>query len=329
MGAIEVRLYLENPNPSDAVASVEVSVGGNPIGDSVVNIIPASSEVAEYIFKIYPYSIPTTVSQGNALTLTYTSNNAGTVIHYDSTSYPSRLRLVTNTYINIETLDTYNDAYPAGTTEGSFLRGETCYIRAEISSPFGTYDIESALVTIVDPNGLLVVDTDSMPVVASSSSTNTYEYAYSIPDTAPLGTYNITLEAQDLANIEVEKTDSFIVYQGPNMVITVSVSEITLGGGNSSPIPGATITYLLSYTNAGDTLAQNVVIDNVIPANATYFPNSAQVVSGPSATITYSHDGGNTYDNSQTPPVTNVRWEISGQVSPNEGGELTLQVTID
>src|SRR4030095_1432555 len=46
---------------------------------------------------------------------------------------------------------------------------------------------------------------------------------------------------------------------------------------------------------------------------------------GASTTITYSHDGGGSYDALETVPVTHIRWQRTSPMSP--GGSGTTSVT--
>jgi len=61
----------------------------------------------------------------------------------------------------------------------------------------------------------------------------------------------------------------------PQLHITKSMSNIILGGNSSSPIPGSTLTYIITYSNTGGT-ANNVIIYDRIPYEyVTYKSNSA------------------------------------------------------
>ena len=91
--------------------------------------------------------------------------------------------------------------------------------------------------------------------------------------------------------------------------------------------PGATLTYSVVVTNNGTAQANAVVVTDPIPANTTYVTGSA---AGAGTTITYSHDGGATYDGSDAAPVTHIRWTLAAPLAASGGAVTTsFQVTID
>ncbi len=65
-------------------------------------------------------------------------------------------------------------------------------------------------------------------------------------------------------------------------------------------IPGDTIIYTTRYHNSGGQAADNVVITNIIPKEVTFIPGSATG----SQTVTFSVDGGKTYDHEENLTVT-------------------------
>lgn len=89
--------------------------------------------------------------------------------------------------------------------------------------------------------------------------------------------------------------------------------------------PGDTLVYTVVYQNVGSNDAHNIVIVDAVPTFTTY-------VSGSSTggdTREYSHDGGVTFDASDTQPVTHVRWVINGPLAPAGVDSVRLEVTID
>ena len=53
----------------------------------------------------------------------------------------SRVVLNSATVVNVDSVQTFNAAYPGGAAQGSFTVGSTVYVRAVISDPFGSFDI--------------------------------------------------------------------------------------------------------------------------------------------------------------------------------------------
>ena len=107
--------------------------------------------------------------------------------------------------------------------------------------------------------------------------------------------------------------------------------------------PGDKIVYTITYRNAGTTIANDVLINDSIPAGTIYLLNSAE---GKDAEITFSIDGGRTYSK---PPIkymvknpdgtrkegeapaevyTHIKWVIGKAVSPGASGQVSFKVGV-
>lgn len=108
--------------------------------------------------------------------------------------------------------------------------------------------------------------------------------------------------------------------------------------------PGDLIEYTLTYTNAGDELARDAVIDDPIPKGASYVASSA---TGDGAEITFSTDGGKTFAAAvkltyeirlptglmekriATPSeYTHVRWTLR-KIAPGASGKVRFRVRVN
>ena len=61
----------------------------------------------------------------------------------------------------------------------------------------------------------------------------------------------------------------------------------------TSVVPGTEVIYTITAKNTGTEVADNIVVTNPVPEHTVYVDGSA---SGPDAVITFSADGGKTYD---------------------------------
>ncbi|MBI4753795.1 right-handed parallel beta-helix repeat-containing protein [Candidatus Desantisbacteria bacterium] len=86
--------------------------------------------------------------------------------------------------------------------------------------------------------------------------------------------------------------------------------------------PEGTITYTITYTNTGEGTATNVILYDFIPEGIEFIGT----VTSP-GTLTYSHDGGMSYDDDSTSPVTTLKWEID-PIAPTLGGTIIFTVRI-
>ncbi len=90
--------------------------------------------------------------------------------------------------------------------------------------------------------------------------------------------------------------------------------------------PGDTLTYTVVYSNVGDGIAFNVVVNQAIPANATYVENSA---AGAGMTITFQHTIAGGYDASQAAPVIDIKYERALDLEPGGSGTVSFGVVVD
>ncbi len=94
----------------------------------------------------------------------------------------------------------------------------------------------------------------------------------------------------------------------------------------STALPGDTLTYTVTYSNVGEGVAKNVVVDQAIPNNSTYVENSA---AGAGMIITYQHEVAGGYDSSQAAPVVDIKYERTLDLEPTGIGTITFKVVID
>jgi len=101
-----------------------------------------------------------------------------------------------------------------------------------------------------------------------------------------------------------------------------------------SPIPGASVLYMIHYINSGLGNATNVVIYDAIPSNTIYLTNSSTSPSGWTnqySTNTSPSQSFNSPDYINTEPAANqikwIRWKNS-IVNSMESGNLYYKVVI-
>jgi uncharacterized repeat protein (TIGR01451 family) len=132
---------------------------------------------------------------------------------------------------------------------------------------------------------------------------------------------------QSIAETEVEVTNKAGRKEKKRQPVTLAV-------------PGSQVIYITRFTNKGTKPAGNVVINNPIPENTVFVGGSAF---GASTAITYSVDGGKSYDlsNKLTKKIpggterpatssdyTHIRWRYVGELAPGKRGEVGFRVII-
>jgi uncharacterized repeat protein (TIGR01451 family) len=117
-------------------------------------------------------------------------------------------------------------------------------------------------------------------------------------------------------------------------VFDIAIDSISLSGplltlvkvvDKATAAPGETILYTITYTNTGNQDALNVEVTDLVPNPAIYVAGSA---AGAGMTITFSHDGGLTFDGLETLPVTHVRWSLPGMLVPSVPATVNFAVLV-
>ena len=137
------------------------------------------------------------IPAGQLISYVISNGQSGVSFHvdYDSTNKPSKIILPASTVIAINTLGVYDAPYPGGNLVTAPVAGSTLYVRADVSDPFGSYDITSLGLAITAPSPSANVNTvlNDTSVVANDGCSKTYEYVW---NTGPLtGGYAITATA--------------------------------------------------------------------------------------------------------------------------------------
>ncbi len=105
-------------------------------------------------------------------------------------------------------------------------------------------------------------------------------------------------------------------------------------------LPGDRVVYTITFTNAGDERADDVVVTNPIDPSLTYVEGSAF---GAGMTVEFSTDGGQTWaaaaalkvaDAAGERPAeaadyTHVRWTLNGELEPGATGVARFSATVD
>ncbi|HEX7966258.1 MAG TPA: hypothetical protein VF651_11155, partial [Gammaproteobacteria bacterium] len=142
----------------------------------------------------------TSFAAGDTLVLRVHNTSAGSgtrtmLVAQKTAANNSTITFATSTVINVDSVTVYSAAYSSTNTPPNniFEPNTTVYIRAVISDPFGSYDIDPATggtaptLTLTDPNGTVQLTAVNMVQVADSGAdTKTFEY-YSNSPTNTIG----------------------------------------------------------------------------------------------------------------------------------------------
>jgi uncharacterized repeat protein (TIGR01451 family) len=374
LAIIPVKLYLAS-SAANQNRSVQVDVtcsGGGTIysetklfdGTAVNNpYLPTTPTLVA--FNNLTISANHACATGQTWNLTVRNTGTGDIIvHPVSGGNNSFISLPSLNVINVDSVNSYSVPYtnaPNNTTpaNGYFGGGQTAYIRAVVSDPFGSFDISSAKVTIKNPFNTTVVSAAAMPMVADSGSAKkTFEYQYTIPTSGPAGIWTTIVTAQEGTEGTISDDGTGLFKLGlPSLLVLKSAqafSDPINGTSSPSAIPGSFVTYTIMVTNtgAGAVDTGTTVITDPIPANTELFVgdiDGAGPASGPvlftngttasglsyaftslastTDNLAFSGNNGADYNKNNTAPdsnecdptVTNLKIPLSGIFNGSDG----------
>jgi hypothetical protein len=194
----------------------EVTSGGNVTWDSGVISPIVTGGPAGYPGYLSPqilcYNLSTpspvahTFSKDSTVVVEITINPGADVsceLWYDSSSFPSKAIFPSLNYARPSTIKTYD---VNGTERNIFEMywsesQRKVVIRANVTDPFGGYDIYKVNVTVSDPVGNKVLDdvnmTRVMDILWAFNYSNVYEANWTYPETALSGNYTIKVSVID------------------------------------------------------------------------------------------------------------------------------------
>lgn len=287
--------------------------------------IAANANVVDSVVVVGPSSLGSIVNIAAASASSYdptASNNNGSAA-------TSRVTTTVSTPVSVTP-----DGLASPTRRLPGTKYSQTFVVSNVGSASGTYALNARL---SGASGVIVVDSitgagittrtkpDSAQVTLSGKSTTNYVVWYTVSsgDTAiaieSLRALNVAQSAyQDTGYVQIRR--SF-----PVLSMTKSVSPTT-------PLPGTDVTYTITFSNAGESDAQSVVVADQVPSKVMFKVASAQqTLSGSlTSTVTYSTDNGTTWGYSPVSGgcgapsgydgcVTSLRWTLSAALPTGSG----------
>jgi hypothetical protein len=205
----------------------EVTVGGVERWDSGVINPTVTSTIGSYIdVPTYSYNLSAplthTLSADTTLLVSVEVNagsSADTRIWYDSPLYPSKAILPATDYARPVEVKTF--AYDNSETNLFYYNWtesqRVVTVRANVTDPFGGYDVHRVNISIFDPSDNPVVDNASMIRTSNGQwllrFAHTFEANWSYAETAQLGDYTVKISVIDINGYyRNEETASFLPF---------------------------------------------------------------------------------------------------------------------
>ena len=227
----------------------------------------------------------------------------------------SHLDLDSQTVINVDSVLFYDAPYAGGSAVTTAQAGQTVSIRAQVSDPFGSFDISSARLILTSPSGDVAVDTTTWTqVIDSGGATRLFEYLFTIPTLNAAGQWQAQVTAEEGSEGLVRHTNlgTLQVVAPPNIMLLKSVntySDPVNGSSYPKAIPGAFVTYTITAGNHGGSSmdSDTVVVIDPIPAHSTLYVGDLGQPSGPVAFIDTPPLSGLSFN-----PATDLSFSMDG-----------------
>ncbi|MBI4722814.1 MAG: hypothetical protein HY769_07470, partial [Candidatus Stahlbacteria bacterium] len=222
---VPIPLYINTSGVNKSINVVlqyyHPSTGTVTLGSQAQNVNTTTPTLINYYIELA--SSPTIPAGGKMiLRIDNPASPAGNIYIYRgnaSGQYRSRIELTTTTYIEIDWIKTYRGQ--SGPEVSVFSDNDSVTTRAELSDPFGSFDIVQARITITNPLGTPVVS--DQPMVLYETDPNNpsvwrrYMYSWVVPVGATKGQYTITITGYETNNITVSANKYFSVGNPPTL----------------------------------------------------------------------------------------------------------------
>lgn len=231
-------------------------------------------------------------SANNAFLIWPNGNGGSVVVGPNTVPNNSRVELNTTTVINVDSVLTYDQAYNNGAVQGTFYPNANVFVRAQISDPFGAFDISNARITITDPanfehltNALMLPQ--AAPATCGPTATATaiciFQTQFTVPASPVLGAWSVRVTG--LEGIENTVTDfnlgQFTVAIPQPSLTILKTSRVLSDPVNNTNfpkhIPLAVVQYEVTVTNSGPGTVDSgtLVITDAIPADASMYVSTS------------------------------------------------------
>ena len=270
---IPIDLYISRQGGGDGTnREIDISIdhsggGGTNIGTASVSFNTIGTGVNVESFSV-PITGASSIPAGETISLTLTNPQTQNARRYNifvdgTAGQLSQIVLPSDTIIDVTSVSLHEEDFvtnPAAPTITDASPLQTIFVRATVTDPFGSFDINAADITVTSPTPATPVAGDAMTVPAGADdgvATKIFEYSYTLPMN-PEGTWNFSVTAREGTENNVTDVGSVnITVASPSLMVLKS----TLGNITSAS-PGDPITYLITVTNSGLGRARNVTLND-------------------------------------------------------------------
>ncbi len=342
---IPIDLVLQRAGTAFANRTVTLELGHGPNAGSITPIanqtltLGVTETISVESFAL-PVASTTSIPAGNILQLRITNASSGfftrnLTVYTTSGGNRSEIELEMTPKINIDTLTFHDDELGngGGTEITNADPGDTIYVRAVVSDPFGEDDIESVddepTISLNPPaggGGSATVTFVSPEFDDGDASTRSFEWEVVLPPEGtggtqrPRGTWTFTVTANEGSEetiggptfVSQTVAKGFSTLDAPNLSTSMKSFSVT-----GDVDPGDMLTYTITLTNTGGQDADNVTFTDTLqtsPVALTFF----------SASTTCTNEVG-----SPLPSPSHAAGVVSlSNISVTGGGSCTITLTV-
>jgi uncharacterized repeat protein (TIGR01451 family) len=296
-GNIPVRLWLSRNGGTGArMVTVTLTSSSGGLNISQTSSVTPNSSTTVPTLSTITINNPTLRNIPVGATLTLTVANAagantmtvwpnGNNLSTGGVPNNSRVELNTTTVINVDSVTTWSAAFNGGVAQSTFYPGASVFVRAQISDPFGSFDISSARITITDPantthvsNVLMTAQGAPATCGVTTAATCIFQTPFTVPASPVLGSWTVSVTGFE--GVEGTVTDTrastfTVVIPQPalTMLKTSTVLTDPVNSSNPKRIPLAVVRYDVSVSNSGPGTvdAGTLVITDPIPAGNSMY----------------------------------------------------------
>ncbi|XOV89030.1 MAG: CCXG family PEP-CTERM protein [Pseudomonadota bacterium] len=237
---IRVSLLLRRRN-ANSDRDLTFTIAGSVSGTIATEYFPNLSLSGNWTLVSFDVDIlasaPVQLVAGEAIVLSVFqhSGNGNRRIDIDPSngSDHSLVAFPTDTAIHLESISFFDAAFPAGNSLTVAMPGDTVYVRAEVSDPFGAFDITGADLEVDDALGAnMAMGLGMNDIVAGGWPTGAgklYERSYTLPLAASSGAWHFGVLAREGTEGTVAHSASNTLMVGPDLNL-----ELTHGAGAAS-----------------------------------------------------------------------------------------------
>ena len=294
---IPVRLWLTRTGNSPGARNVTVTLTSSSGFSTTVSpsVTPPNSTTTptEFLFSL-PNAAVRTFPAGTTFTLTVTNTGTNNITIWPNANgvagNNSRIEFPATTVVNVDSVATYSAAFNGGVAQATFYPGTNVFVRAQISDPFGSFDVGSARITIIDPANVTQVNNQLMtaqgaPATCNSTSAASciFQFQYTLPASPSLGAWTVRVtgnEGTEGTVFDLGVGNFTVAIPQPSLTIlktSTALSDPLNNVTNPKRVPLAVVRYDISVTNSGPGTvdAGTLVITDPIPANSSMYVSTA------------------------------------------------------